>query len=111
MTEVTLAEWNQFLTQFPDAHLLQMGEWGELKKDFGWKPVRIISGDVGAQILFRRLPLGFTIGYMPKVVMSNGLMSNEFWREIDSACKRNRAIFLKVEPDSWAEEFHLVPHP
>lgn len=111
MTEITLTEWNQFLTQFPDTHLLQMGEWGELKKDFGWKPVRVISGDAGAQILFRRLPLGFTIGYMPKVVMSNELLNNEFWRVIDSVCKRNRAIFLKVEPDSWVEDFQLVSHP
>ena len=45
MPEVTLAEWNHFLESHPDAHLLQMGEWGELKKDFGWKPVRIIHND------------------------------------------------------------------
>ena len=111
MTEVTLTEWKQFLMKFPDAHLLQMGEWGELKKDFGWEPVRVISGDAGAQILFRRLPLGFTIGYMPKVVMSNELLGNEFWREIDSACKKNHAIFLKVEPDAWTEDFQLVSLP
>lgn len=109
MTEVTLPEWNQFLTKFPDAHLLQMGEWGELKKDFGWKPIRVISGDAGVQILFRRLPLGFTIAYIPKVVMSSELLRDEFWREIDSVCKRNRVIFLKVEPDVWTEDFQLVP--
>ena len=111
MTEVTLTHWNQFLTNLPNTHLLQMGEWGELKKDFGWKPVRVISGNVGVQILFRRLPLGFTIAYMPKAVISNELLSNEFWREIDSACKRNRAIFLKVEPDSWDDEIQLVSRP
>jgi lipid II:glycine glycyltransferase (peptidoglycan interpeptide bridge formation enzyme) len=111
MTEVTLAEWNQFLTKFPDAHLLQMGEWGELKKDFGWKPVRLVSGNVGVQILFRRLPLGFTIAYIPKTVMSNELLSNEFWREIDSVCKKNRAIFLKIEPNTWSEDFQLISRP
>jgi lipid II:glycine glycyltransferase (peptidoglycan interpeptide bridge formation enzyme) len=117
MTEVTLTEWNQFLTKFPDAHLLQMGEWGELKKDFGWKPVRVISGDAGVQILFRKLPLGFTIGYMPKVsseqlsVTSEQLsvISDQFWGEVDSVCKKNRAIFLKIEPDAWTDEF-LIPH-
>ncbi|NOH03829.1 MAG: peptidoglycan bridge formation glycyltransferase FemA/FemB family protein [Chloroflexi bacterium] len=125
MTEVTLAEWNQFLTKFPNTHLLQMGEWGELKKDFGWKPVRIISGNAGIQILFRRLPLGFTIGYVPKVsgeqlsvssdqlsvisdqssVISDQLsvISGQLWREVDSVCKKNRAIFLKVEPDAWED--------
>jgi peptidoglycan pentaglycine glycine transferase (the first glycine) len=103
MTEVTLAEWNQFLTKHPNAHLLQLGEWGELKKDFGWKPVRVVLENAGVQILFRRLPLGFTIGYMPKPVMSSELLSNEFWREVDLVCKKNNAIFLKVEPDAWDE--------
>ena len=111
MAEVTLPEWNQFLTNFPNVHLLQMGEWGELKEGFGWKPVRVISGNVGVQILFRRLPLGFTIAYMPKAVINNELLSNEFWREIDSVCKRNRAIFLKVEPDGWDDEFQLISLP
>jgi peptidoglycan pentaglycine glycine transferase (the first glycine) len=103
MTEVTLSEWNHFLKKHPSAHLLQIGEWGELKNGFGWKPVRVIAGDVGAQILFRRLPLGFTIAYMPKPVMSNELQSNEFWSEVDSICKSNRAVFLKVEPDACDE--------
>ena len=113
MTEVTLTEWNQFLTKFPDAHLLQMGEWGELKKDFGWKPVRVISENAGAQILFRRLPLGFTVGYMPKVSSeqlshkgTRSATSEQFWREVDSVCKKNRAIFLKIEPDGWEEQSH-----
>lgn len=107
MTEATLAEWNQFLSKFPNAHLLQMGEWGELKKDFGWKPVRfILNNEVGAQILFRRLPLGLTLGYMPKPVFSEQLpaSSDQFWREVDLVCKKNRAIFLKTEPDTWEEQ-------
>ncbi|MBM3180349.1 MAG: peptidoglycan bridge formation glycyltransferase FemA/FemB family protein [Chloroflexi bacterium] len=111
MTIVSLTEWNIFLENHPNAHLLQMGEWGELKKDFGWKPVRfILDGETGAQILFRRLPLGLTLGYMPKPVMSNKLqeMSNDFWREVDVICKKNRAVFLKIEPDMWDDEFQLI---
>jgi len=110
--QVNLPDWNKFLENHPNAHLLQMGEWGELKQNFGWNPVRIIQNEIGAQILFRRLPLGLTIGYMPKIVMSNELQetSNEFWHEVDSACKRNKAIFLKVEPDAWVSS-SLVTHP
>jgi lipid II:glycine glycyltransferase (peptidoglycan interpeptide bridge formation enzyme) len=100
--QVNLTDWNQFLINHPEAHLLQLGEWGELKKNFGWKPVRIIQNEVGAQILFRRLPLGLTIGYMPKPVVSE-----QFWQEVDFVCKKNYAIFLKIEPDSWSEEFIL----
>ncbi len=111
MPEVTLSEWNQFIAEHPNAHLLQMGEWGELKAGFGWKPVRVIVGEPGAQILFRKLPLGFTIAYMPKPVISeqSSVISEQFWREVDLVCKKNRAIFLKIELDSWEENFILHP--
>src|SRR5215813_4898655 len=98
MPIVSLSDWNQFLSEHPNAHLLQTGEWGELKSAFGWEPVRIVNREVGMQILFRRLPLGFTIGYIPKATFSyqNSVLSHELWREIDSVCKQNRAIFLKL---------------
>jgi peptidoglycan pentaglycine glycine transferase (the first glycine) len=103
MPIVSLTDWNHFLSQHPNTHLLQTGEWGELKSAFGWKPVRIITGNVGVQILFRRLPLGFTIGYIPKIAVSFQLsaIGGQLWREIDSVCKQNRAIFTKIEPDLW----------
>jgi len=114
MPEVNLIDWNRFLESHPNAHLLQMGEWGELKKDFGWKPVRVIVEDFGVQILFRKLPLGLTIAYLPKPVNSNKLsvdsgqlsvVSEQFWKEVDSICKKNHAVFLKLEPDSWNNDF------
>jgi peptidoglycan pentaglycine glycine transferase (the first glycine) len=106
MPIVSLSAWNQFLSAYPNVHLLQTGEWGELKSAFGWKPVRIVNGEVGVQILFRKLPLGFTIGYIPKLAIGSHqpALSRELWREIDSACKQNRAIFIKLEPDLWNEQ-------
>jgi len=97
MPIISLTDWNNFLSQNPNAHLLQSGEWGELKSAFGWRPVRIVNGDLGVQILFRKSPFGFTVGYIPKSNVDKSLLP-----EIDSACKQNRAIFLKIEPDSWA---------
>lgn len=134
MPVVSLAEWQEFLGQFPQAHLLQTAEWGELKSAFGWDAVRIrTTGSVqestpglGAQILFRRLPLGFTFAYMPKPLAGDCLLTggkrsvevSEFWAEVDVLCRRKRAIFLKVEPDVWEEEmpktldapFGVSPH-
>jgi len=109
MPLVSLTDWNHFLAQHPNTHLLQTGEWGELKSAFGWKPVRIINGEAGAQILFRKLPLGFTVGYIPKAVISNQSDSNQFWTDIDDTCRKHRAIFCKLEPDSWASDFILHP--
>ncbi len=88
-----------FYPPSPNAHLLQTGEWGELKSMFEWKPVRIVNGEDGVQILFRKLPLGFTIGYIPKANPDPSL-----WQEIDSVCKQNHAIFLKLEPDLWNDQ-------
>jgi peptidoglycan pentaglycine glycine transferase (the first glycine) len=112
MPEVNLPNWNHFLESHPEAHLLQLGEWGELKKDFGWKPVRIIQNEVGAQILFRHLPLGLTIGYMPKPVNSTWLLviNDSFWKEVDLVCKKNHAIFLKIEPDLWQDQFPITSY-
>src|SRR5512144_453758 len=103
MPQVSLPEWQAFLQRHPDAHLLQTGEWGELKSAFGWRPVRIISADKGVQILFRRLPLGFTIAYIPKPVVTGDLPlpGHALLAEVNSVCRRNRAILLKIEPDSW----------
>ncbi len=105
MPIVSLAEWNQFLEGHPNAHILQTGEWGELKGGFGWEAVRVVSGDVGLQILFRKLPLGFTIAYAPKPVISNqsSVIGEQFWKEVDSVCRKHRAVFLKIEPDLWED--------
>src|SRR5260221_6975245 len=104
MPIVSLTDWNQFLAQHPNAHLLQTGEWGELKSAFGWKPVRIVASDIGLQILFRKLPLGFTIGYIPKANFDQSLLP-----EIDSVCKSYHAIFIKLETNAWGENF-IIHH-
>jgi lipid II:glycine glycyltransferase (peptidoglycan interpeptide bridge formation enzyme) len=104
MPEVTLTQWRDFVAAHPDIHLLQTAEWGELKSAFGWTPARIINGDAGVQILFRKLPLGFTIGYIPKVDGGRWTVDGNIWKEIDSVCKKHHAIFCKLEPDAWEGE-------
>ena len=99
MSTVSLAKWNRYIQSQPSIHLLQTGEWGELKAAFGWKPIRIVSETLGVQILFRKLPFGFTVGYIPKANFALSL-----WPEIDSVCKQNHAIFLKLERDAWQGE-------
>ncbi len=95
---VNLHEWNEFIAQNPDAHILQSGPWGELKSAFGWKPVRLIVDGCGAQLLFRRLLGGLSIGYVPKGPIGS---SPVLFTEMDRVCKEEKAVFLKVEPDLW----------
>jgi peptidoglycan pentaglycine glycine transferase (the first glycine) len=104
MPEISLSEWNAFLAKHPTAHLLQSGEWGQLKSSFGWEPVHLLEGETGAQILFRRLLLGFTLAYLPKGPVTASTPIPGFWSALDKACRSRRAIFLKVEPDGWEGE-------
>jgi lipid II:glycine glycyltransferase (peptidoglycan interpeptide bridge formation enzyme) len=107
MPEISFSEWDAFLMKHSAAHLLQSGEWGELKSAFGWEAVRIVEGETGAQILFRPLPLGFTFAYMPKGPVTTSTLGPGFWSAVDQACRSRRAVFLKVEPDGWEGEGQL----
>jgi lipid II:glycine glycyltransferase (peptidoglycan interpeptide bridge formation enzyme) len=112
MPEVSLTQWNEFLRNRSDAHFLQTGEWGELKSRFGWQAARLIVGERGAQILFRRLPLGLSIGYIPKTVDEQITAGDaeRFWQEVDALCRQRRAILCKYEPDVWTEDEAAEAH-
>jgi peptidoglycan pentaglycine glycine transferase (the first glycine) len=103
MPEVTRTEWEDFLQGKPDAHLLQTGEWGDLKSEFGWEPIRMVADGIGMQILLRRLPLGLALAYIPKPCLDPrpASTSASFWSEVDAACRRRRAVFCQIEPDAW----------
>jgi lipid II:glycine glycyltransferase (peptidoglycan interpeptide bridge formation enzyme) len=97
--DLSSTEWDTFLAQYPNAHLLQTTAWGEHKAGFEWEVERLTTEDSGAQILFRRLLLGYTLAYIPKGPI--GDQWKNLWPEVDKLCRRKRAVFLKVEPDLW----------
>jgi len=99
MATVSLAEWDRFCQQQPEANLLQTGAWGELKREFGWQVERVCQRGVGAQVLFRRLPGGFSMAYLPKGPVGPVSEWSALWPEIHQVCRRKRALLLKVEPD------------
>jgi lipid II:glycine glycyltransferase (peptidoglycan interpeptide bridge formation enzyme) len=104
MTSVNQTTWSDFYDTHDGAHLLQSPQWALLKSEFGWFSQRVITGDVGSQILFRRLPLGFTIAYIARGPVGNLNHIADHIKEIDTICKKYRAIFLKIEPDIWQDE-------
>lgn len=99
----TTTQWDEFLNNFPNCHILQTSAWGDLKNHFGWFPVHVILGESGAQILFRRLPFGFSIAYIPKGPV--GEMTTELLNQIYKVCQQNNAIVLYIEPDAWDDQF------
>jgi len=100
MTIINSAEaWDAFVQSTPAAHLLQTSAWGEFKSKFGWSAIRMINETCGTQVLFRKLPLGYTIAYIPKGPLGEGWEG--LWPELDTLCKQKHAIMLIVEPDAW----------
>jgi peptidoglycan pentaglycine glycine transferase (the first glycine) len=91
--------WGQLLGRYPQAHILQTAEWGALKADFGWQPVYVAARNAGALVLFRSLPLGFSLAYIPRGPF--GEVWSDLWPKIDAVCRERKAVFLKVEPDAW----------
>jgi len=115
LPELTPNEWDNFLADHPEAHVLQTRAWGDLKSSFGWKPRYVVShasasGEkIGAQILFRILPFRLSIAYVAKGPVGCEAFTNypEFWSELDRLCKQEHAIFLIIEPDLWETELKL----
>jgi lipid II:glycine glycyltransferase (peptidoglycan interpeptide bridge formation enzyme) len=116
MTLVDQTQWDVFLARFANAHLLQTPAWSALKADFGWDSAWLVLDDtVGAQVLFRGLPLGFTAAYIPKGPLgykeANQSQKAGFWSQLDSLCQEKRAVFVKVEPDLWEKEAGEINPP
>jgi lipid II:glycine glycyltransferase (peptidoglycan interpeptide bridge formation enzyme) len=120
MPIVSSQEWDQFVALYPQAHLLQTSTWGAFKAAFGWQVYRVVSGDSGAQILMKNLPLGLKWAYIPKGPVGENW--EKLWPEVDKVCRQNGVMFLKVEPDLWEDKtgpyfegnvpsgFRLSPH-
>lgn len=103
--------WDEFLTQTPRGHILQTARWARLKADFGWSAQRVVlraipSPDApllgGASILFRRLPWGQTVAYVPKgpaVDWSDTAQTRAVLTMARNAAVKARAAAIKIEPD------------
>ena len=103
MSEISPTEWDQYMGNHLNAHILQTRLWGEFKAQFGWKSIFIKTGTSGAHLLIRKLPFGLSIGYVPKGPI--GLFSQGILDELIRQSQKHNAIVLYVEPDSWEDEF------
>lgn len=117
------AAWEAVVNAHPNPHLLQTAAWGQLKAEFGWQPETVTAGPVGALVLFRRLPLGLSLAYVPRGPLADWPQPATLAPLVDALdrqCGARRAILLKWEPDlpdepGWAAEltslgFRPSPH-
>ena len=95
-------KWGQLIVDIENLHILQSYEWGELKSQFGWEPIRLVHNGVVFQILLKKLPLGFHIAYIPKI--NNDVNENGLLKRVDDFCKSQRVIYLKIEKDGFQNQ-------
>jgi lipid II:glycine glycyltransferase (peptidoglycan interpeptide bridge formation enzyme) len=106
------SEWSQFVAAHPQGHVLQTVEWGRLKSEFGWYDKRVLVRDgeaivAGTQVLFRRLPFGWALAYVPKgplVDFSRFDVCQRLYEGMHQECRSQHAILLKIEPDLFTSD-------
>jgi len=109
--EPAAAEWEAFVAAHPQSHMLQCAAWGELKSAFGWQAERVglRAGErlaAGALVLYRRLPLGFQLAYIPKGPLldpQDEAACRALLYALHQRCRARRAVMLKIEPEQWEE--------
>ncbi|MEK7579680.1 MAG: peptidoglycan bridge formation glycyltransferase FemA/FemB family protein [Patescibacteria group bacterium] len=108
--------YSDFLFNSKYKDILQSWEWGDVKSKFNWKAERLGFFKDGkligvAQILERRLPLGFSIFYMPRgpifdwedkelIKKAIPLLA----KEIREKAKTKKTLFLRLEPPIKKDE-------
>jgi len=105
--------WNKIIATFPQNHLLQSWQWGDVKSKFGWKPIYKYWGDesqpdAAALILQRTISNnGFgkrlKILYVPKGPLIRNWEDRQrvgkVLSDLEIFSKQTGAIFLKIDPD------------
>ena len=111
LSEAEIRNWDKLLLKFPDAHILQTSQWAEAKAQNGWQPLYFWAGksldapDALALILKRQvsfLGLRFTVLYCPKgpvLDWENAQLVEETMQFLQDFAKKERAIFIKIDPD------------
>jgi lipid II:glycine glycyltransferase (peptidoglycan interpeptide bridge formation enzyme) len=104
-------EWDAWVAAHPHAHILQTSRWARLKCAFGWSADRVVlrePGDpgasilAGASVLYRRLPWGQMLAYVPKgplVDWDDRAQTDALLALIRETCRKRCAALLKIEPD------------
>ncbi|HLF25500.1 MAG TPA: peptidoglycan bridge formation glycyltransferase FemA/FemB family protein [Anaerolineae bacterium] len=111
-------EWNSLLASLSTSHVLQTWEWGQFKGRWGWSPRYLLFEDndrprAAALLLRRTLPrLGLGVLYAPKgpaLDYTDAACLEAVLAELESIAQRERAIFVKIDPDVPAPALHSPP--
>ncbi len=103
--------WNAFVESAPYRSFPQLWEWGELRRPFGWDPLRIAVGEdparpphAVAQVLLRRVPaLGWRLAYVPRGPVGHldeRDPRDALFAALRSLARSEGAATVKVDPEA-----------
>ena len=98
--------YNKFLEENNNAHFMQTIEFGEIRKNKHYIPHLVGMKDNGklvctALLLEKKLPKNYNYYYVPRgftIDYSNHKLLKEFTDNLMNYCKKNKALFLKIDP-------------
>ena len=94
-----------FVLGSPQNNLLQSAGWARVKTGWDHAFVGVFDGDeqvAGALVLIKRLPLSFTMMYVPRgpvMDYGNRELVLFFFRALKDWAKKQRCLFVKVDPN------------
>jgi lipid II:glycine glycyltransferase (peptidoglycan interpeptide bridge formation enzyme) len=105
--------WDNTIRSLPNPHLLQSAEWGQIKSQFGWKPLQYIwqnpSGETAAAalLLVREIYLNIIAArlkviYIPKGPLldwNDAPLRRKVLEDLGDLARQQQAILLKIDPD------------
>jgi len=85
-------------------HILQSPHWAAFKSEFGWqtKAISLPKSTHPTQILFRKLPFGLKIAYVPKgpqLNWQNTTIAKAGLQKLVQVAQQPGVFVLKIEPD------------
>ena len=98
--------WDEAAVRSPGGHVLQSAAWAKIREAQGWRAEFHQLGLPlpAALVLWRRLPAGQSIAYVPRgPILGEPTQLEAALTKLASIARERRAIFLKVDPEIDAE--------
>jgi peptidoglycan pentaglycine glycine transferase (the first glycine) len=98
--------WDEAAVRSPGGHVLQSAAWAKIREAQGWRPEFHQFGAPlpVALVLWRSLPAGQTLGYVPRgPIVADRPQLETALAKLAALARERRAIFLKVDPEIDAD--------
>ena len=96
------AGWDDAAVRTPGGHVLQSAAWARIREDQGWRAQFLRIGDPlpVALVLWRALPLGRRLAYVPRgPIVDSAAQLAPALDALTTLAKESGAVFLKVDPE------------